>query len=163
MGADQSINPTRGGRQTQVRSLFLMICPGINPTRGGRQTILNIKSNCIIVMYQSHKGWTSNGKSIKEHLEDAEVSIPQGVDVKLQMVNIPHLIGQCINPTRGGRQTWLKSLWGMYGGKYQSHKGWTSNKVKMQLCYIFHHVSIPQGVDVKHDRYYICSRRSGAV
>src|SRR5659263_458269 len=105
MGADQSINPTRGGRQTQVRSLFLMICRGINPTRGGRQTGTDFLLKARFKMYQSHKGWTSNGKSIKEHLEDAEVSIPQGVDVKLQMVNIPHLIGQCINPTRGGRQT----------------------------------------------------------
>src|SRR5659263_498861 len=88
----------------------------INPTRGGRQT--KLKCNCAIfsIMYQSHKGWTSN------------------------TIGTIYVAGD---------------------QAYQSHKGWTSNKVKMQLCYIFHHVSIPQGVDVKHDRYYICSRRSG--
>src|SRR5659263_266977 len=94
MGADQSINPTRGGRQTQVRSLFLMICPGINPTRGGRQT-------------------------------------PDGEHSTFD--------------------------WTMY----QSHKGWTSNLVEVVMGDVWRKVSIPQGVDVKHDRYYICSRRSG--
>src|SRR5659263_779728 len=38
-----------------------------------------------------------------------EVSIPQGVDVKRRCGSILVLQGRCINPTRGGSQTWM--LW----------------------------------------------------
>ena len=80
-----SINPTRGGRQTiswMRKFRHLHLC--INPTRGGRQTGA-LLGNCVLSMlYQSHKGWTSNDFKSGVSGTYTIVSIPQGVDVKLQ-------------------------------------------------------------------------------
>src|SRR5659263_252015 len=130
----------------------------INPTRGGRQTLLLNYPILHFIMYQSHKGWTSNWGWHVNCSRNGHVSIPQGVDVKLWWLRNRYRGRRCINPTRGGRQTTLHKRNGspsqvsipqgvdvklslcdliVYYRQYQSHKGWTSNSPILALMLAF--------------------------